>query len=335
MKQFIKWGIKLVISGCIALAVLCLFCLIYSNVPVHYTNETGATEYYWEKNSFYSGATEGFGMGRTNNEGFINLKDHNEGDRIDILLMGSSQMEARNVMQDRGTAAVLNRMFDGEKYVYNIGTAGHTLMHSIKNLDSALTYYAPGEYVLLETFGANFSSEELTLLLNGEYPGIPSHNGGIAVLLQKIPYLRLFYQKYIKGLNFGNDIEKAEEQPESIDEKENVRLLNETMAKVADVAEKHGVIPVVVYENAIAVDENGECFKDIDVEAFERLRNACEMNGVIFLDATDYFMAGYRETYRMPMGYANTTPGVGHMNNYGHMLFAQCIYDAITEMEAE
>ena len=107
MKKFFGWLIKAGIAGMIAFALLCAFCFFWYNVPVHYENPTGATEYYWQEHKFYSKGTEGFALGKTNNEGFNNLKDYSEGEHINILLMGSSHMEGFNVAQDENTAAMI------------------------------------------------------------------------------------------------------------------------------------------------------------------------------------------------------------------------------------
>ena len=44
-KAVFKWIGKAVGAGLLALGLLCLFCFFYYNVPVHYTNDSGATEY--------------------------------------------------------------------------------------------------------------------------------------------------------------------------------------------------------------------------------------------------------------------------------------------------
>ena len=123
MKKILPWLIKAVAAGLAALLLLNIWCYFYFNVPVHYTNETGATEYKWESHKFYRKGTEGFAFGRTNNDGFTNLSDYEPGQEIEILLMGSSHMEGMNVPQEDNTANLLNLLFEGEKYTYNIGTS--------------------------------------------------------------------------------------------------------------------------------------------------------------------------------------------------------------------
>ena len=100
-RRFFLWLGKAALAGLLAFALLCFFCLLYYNVPVHDVNPTGATEYKWEPGRFYSRGTEGFAMGRTNSDGFNNLFDYAPGDPIDILLMGSSHMEGFNVAQGK------------------------------------------------------------------------------------------------------------------------------------------------------------------------------------------------------------------------------------------
>ena len=114
MKKVAAWIMKAIAGGVIALLALNAFAMLYYNVPVHYTNPDGATEYKWETSTFYSKGTEGFAWGVTNNDGFNNLRDYTPGERIDILLMGSSHMEGFNVAQDENAGAVLNTLFDGE-----------------------------------------------------------------------------------------------------------------------------------------------------------------------------------------------------------------------------
>ena len=114
-KQAVNWIGKALLAGLLAFALLCLGCLFYFNTPVHYTNPDGATEYKYESGVFFRG-TEGYGWGRVNNDGFNNARDYTPEENIDVLLMGSSHMEGFCVPQKDTAAAVLNRLFDGEKY---------------------------------------------------------------------------------------------------------------------------------------------------------------------------------------------------------------------------
>ena len=198
-KETVKWIVKALLAGLAAFAVLCAACAFYFNVPVRVSNPDGTTEYRYEPNRRYFRGTEGFGTGRTNNEGFNNLRDYKHGDTINILLMGSSHMEGFCVPQADSAAAVLNRLFGGEKYVYNIGMAAHTFPYCAEHLDKALSVYAPTDAVVIELAKLGYAPAELDAAADGTLPEIRAHEGGIVTAAQKIPYLRLFYTKYFQG----------------------------------------------------------------------------------------------------------------------------------------
>lgn len=90
---------KILFSGVITFAILEFLCFFYYNPPIHYTCQDGATDYVWEASNAYADYTEGMGRGRTNNEGYVNPFDYSENMPIDILILGSSQMEAFQLLQ--------------------------------------------------------------------------------------------------------------------------------------------------------------------------------------------------------------------------------------------
>ncbi len=331
-RNVFNWILRALTAGLLAFTMLCAFCFFYYNVPVHYTNESGATEYKWEANCFYSKGTEGFALGRTNNDGFNNLCAWEPGAPVDILLMGSSHMEGFNVAQDENAAAVLAGLFSGRKSVYSIGTAGHTLLYCVKHLDRALAVYKPAQYVLIETSKLDFSPADMDAAVDGTLADIPSHTGGLIRLLQELPYLRLLYTKYIRngGEGFG-DTDTA--SAPAADPVEKVRALNALLAKISRVSAERGVTPVVVYDPALHVGEDGQARVDTDPEALVLFAALCENNGVLFLDLGPRFLAEYRENAALPFGFSNTAPGEGHINRVGHRLFAEAVYALITGKE--
>ena len=333
MKKIRNWLLKAFVAGCIAFTLLCLFCCLWYNVPVHFDNPSGATEYVWESNTFYSKAVEGFALGRTNNEGYNNLKDYTPGERIDILLMGSSHMEGFNVAQDENAAAVLNQLFAGEKYCYNIGTAGHTLLYCVKNLSAALDRYQPESYVVMETFSIDFDSAALRDVAEGRLAHIPSNSGGIIGLMQKLPYLRLFYTQFFKGGGeaFGDTQAPAEKAEENVDY---ASVLSPVLDMVSRECSEHGVQPIIVYNMTLLLAEDGSAYTGTDKARLEIFSRLCREKGIVFIDASERFLEEYNSSLRLPYGFSNTSPGGGHMNKLGHRLFAEEIYAAIQEMEA-
>ncbi len=332
-KRFFRWFGKALVAGLLALLLLSLFCFFYSNVPVHYVNPTGATEYRWQAGRFYSRCTEGFSMGRTNNDGFNNLRDYTPGEQIDVLLMGSSHMEAFNVPQDRSTASVLNGLFEGEKYVYSIGTSGHTLPYCVKHLGAALETYVPRQYVLLETVSLDLSPADMDAAVEGTLTDIASNSGGLIGLLQQIPLLRLFYTKYFKTtLSFG-DTEDMTTAPIVADSAAYARSLVSFVEAIGRESAARDVQAVVVFNPAVGIAADGSLYTLTDPGQLELFQRLCADHDVCFVDLTDTYMTAYREQHLLPSGFSNTAPARGHLNTVGHQLAAEALYAAIMAWE--
>ena len=335
MKKFGVWILKAIAGGVIALLALNAFSMLYYNVPVHYTNPDGSTEYKWESSTFYSKGTEGFAWGVTNNDGFNNLRDYTPGEKIDILLMGSSHMEGFNVAQDENAGAVLNTLFDGEKYTYNIGTAGHTMLYCIKHLAAALDTYEPGGYVVIETNTVDFAPEDIDAVLSGTLADIPSQSGALITLMQKLPYLRLLYTVQFKGLTGDADAADTEPAETPSTPREPAAALSPLLERVADICSARGVQPIIVFDPAVYVDGQGEACTVTDADCLAAFESVCAEHGIVFIDLTDAYTGEYAESCQLPYGFVNTTPGEGHMNKVGHRLFAQEVWETIKALEEE
>lgn len=331
MKKFGVWILKAIAGGVIALLALNAFCMLYYNVPVHYTNPDGSTEYKWETSTFYSKGTEGFAWGVTNNDGFNNLRDYAPEERIDILLMGSSHIEGFNVAQDENAGAVLNTLFDGEKYTYNIGTAGHTMLYCIKHLAAALDTYEPGGYVVIETNTVDFATADIDAVLSGTLTDIPSQSGALITLMQKLPYLRLLYTVQFKGAGAADT--EAATTADQTQTGDYAAVLSPLLGMVADICSARGVQPIIVFDPAVYVDGQGKAYTETDAGCLAAFESVCAEHGIVFVDLTDAYLGEYAESCRLPYGFANTTPGTGHMNKLGHRLFAQEVYETIKALE--
>lgn len=332
-KHVCKWIGKALAAGLLAFGLLCLFCFFYYNVPVHYPNHDGVTEYSWEPDRFTSKGTEGFATGHTNNEGFNNLRDYTPGETIDVLLMGSSHMEGFNVARDENAAAVLNTLFGGARRVYSIGTAGHTLLYCVKHLDRALTHYAPEGYVLLETTTLRFSPREMRAVVEGTYPDIPSHTGGLLTLLQKLPFLRLLYTKYVKNAESFGDTDTQPAPPVAFDAQAWEADASALVGKIAEESAAHGVTAIVVYCPGIALRADGRAEADTDPEMLASFSALCEERGVLLLDLTQALSSSVERDQVLPYGFSNTAPGMGHLNRVGHRIFAESVYALICTLE--
>ena len=329
-KQILNWILKALLAGAAAFALLCLLGAFYFNIPVHFTNPDGATEYKYESGPFFRG-TEGFGVGRVNNDGFNNLFDYTPGDRIDVLLMGSSHSEGFCVPQQNSAGAVLNRLFDGEKTAYNIGMAAHTFLYCAKRLERALEVYRPTGYVVMELASLSYEPAAMDAAADGTLPDLPSRAGGLLTAAQRLPFLRLMYTKYFKGGNEAVAAAVGTAEPVAAGDYE--ASLSRLLRKIGDVSRAHGVKTILAYMPFVLPDQEGRGVTEARPGERETFARLAAENGLLFLDLTERNIAAMEEDGQLLFGFANTAPGQGHINSAGLRIYAAGIYERIEEEE--
>lgn len=338
IKIILKALSKIVVAGIIALALLNLFSYFYFKMPVTIVNKDGSTDYKYESDVFYIRGVEGFGWGKTNNDGFMNMFDYSDDMKIDILIIGSSQMEALQVDMSQSTASKLNSLLENE-IVYNIGVSSHTFLVCASNYRAALNKYQPTKYIVLETSTVSFSDEEIALAISEETPELHAHKigGKILDLLQRNPYPRLIkyqinlYAKY----SLARDIEEAESRgafAES-DTAASEDLLDDLLQKISVLAEGYGAKVIIVYHPQISIVSNGTINLIDDQNTTNQFKRLCDDNGILFLDMSNRFKEEYESAYILPYGFSNSPVGEGHLNKYGHAMIADELYNLILEEE--
>lgn len=329
-KRIFLWMAKALLSGIIAFAILTGACMLYYNVPVHYDTVDGATDYSWEKNKFYSRGTEGFAWGKTNNEGYLNPIDYTESTQIDVLVMGSSHMEAYNVPQNQSTAGVLSLLMP-DKTVYNIGTSEHHFLICADNLVDAVNKYDPKEYVIIETSNLGYSDIELQTAINENVPDLTSATGGLVEFLQKNPFFRLMYAQLKSFLgNTADDAAPATSPERTVGSEESYYTL---FAKLNDIVSDKGAQLIIVYHPSLILNKDGTASSNADKELSEFFAEGCKKNGIIFLDMSNRFLEGYENEAVLPHGFTNTSIGTGHLNKNGHAMIAESLCEIMREVE--
>lgn len=328
---------RIITSSIIAFAILTLFSYFYYNTPPSRANNDGSTDYKWEANRFYSRGTEGFGLGKTNNDGFVNMFDYNDMIDIDILIMGGSYMQAFEVKMSQSTANRLNSLLK-DKTVYNIGIAEHSLLTCANNFRAALNKYHPTKYVIIETSSVSFSDEEIALALQEEIPKIKSfdYDDRIRDLLRRNPYLRLINYQIILYERFQAKNMAETEAPESFVESDtisNENLLNDLLLKMSMSAKEYGVKIIIAYHPKIDIAWDGAINLDVDQNTIAQFKRLCNNSGILFLDMSDRFKEEYKSAYILPYGFSNSPVGTGHLNKYGHAMLADELCALISEDE--
>jgi hypothetical protein len=98
--RFFRKSIQLLLAGAVSLAILSIFTLLYNFSGIHIENPSGATDYKWQSGQRKATMTEGFSWLKMDDSGFNNVAFDDVGsEQPDILLMGSSHMEAVQVVK--------------------------------------------------------------------------------------------------------------------------------------------------------------------------------------------------------------------------------------------
>lgn len=335
LKAAVKTFCKIIVSGITAFVILTTFCCFYCNILVNTINIDDATDVKCAPNSFYCQANEGFAWGKKNNDGFTNLFDYDDDTRIDILVMGSSHMEAHNVQAEQCVASRLDALLENET-VYNIGASSHYFLICASHLRAALNKYQPSKYVVIETMSVSFSDNEIALAISEEAAAvsIPSRTGKIYDLLKENPYIMQTYSQ-IKSYLTKRQAEYSVET-ETLNKSEdsnNENLLNDLFYQMSGLADEYGTKIIIAYHPGTSVSPDGTLTLNNDEKALAQVKRLCDANGIRFLDMSDRFKEEYEASYILPHGFSNTTVGGGHLNKYGHSMMAEELYNLILEDE--
>lgn len=330
--KLIKYLIRIILAGCTAVAILCLIFACYSTIPVHVTNKNGNTDYVWPANARWMKMTEGISFGRYDANGYNNLEVV---DDPEILVLGSSHMEATDVMQEENASALLSEYLNHEYTVYNQGISGHDFLKICKYLPVTLSLQ-DAKYVVIETSSTTFTEENIEKLLSGNMKATESHEDGLVAKLQKLPFLRLAYHQLEGGLLdlFMPEEDETEEIKEDNHKEDsiNAEVYNRLFSYIDSVTSECEAKIIVVYHPTGELQEDGSVLFP-EESGKEQFSENCRKQGITFLDLTEAFYKLYNDEHKLPHGFVTGEIGVGHLNRYGHKAMAQEVAKAILELE--
>lgn len=341
MRKFFLWLVKAAGAGMLALVILSFINIFYSYTGVHITNTTGATDYVWEPYQLRTTMQEGFSWLHVNNEGFNNSFDYHG--EVDILLMGSSHMEAMNVAADENTGYLLNQYLP-DMATYNIGISGHTIYRCVDNVKIAVDYYNPEDYLIIEADSVKLDVVQMQEVILEEAERIPSYESGVFYHIQKkIPAVKWLYKQLKDWINLENEegFTESDTNEEDLAESEiNIDLpieyhetINNFLKKVKDAVEDIDCHVIIFYHPHMVLKQDGKLIDATNSQYMEAFKSACDENGITFINMADEFQELYNEKHILSHGFFNTAVGSGHLNRYGHEIIARSLSEIILKYE--
>ena len=336
--RVLKSAGKIILSGMLAAAILCLIFSLYYSVPVHEPSKLGNTDYVWPENARWFNMREGISHGQYDENGFNNL---NVVENPDLLILGSSHMEAIQVLQYETTGTQLSKLLGGQYSVYNMGISGHTFIKICKYLSQSLSLgNTPPKVVAMETSTLSFSKEEIDALQSGNVEFTPSHNTGLIAKLQKLPFFRIAYLQLTTGLldvllpdeNQNTPLMTVKAAQGNFSAQSNLGDYDVLFGRIAESVGDRDIQVIIFYHPMESFSEDGTVSfaEDAGKELFEE---KCREYGYTFLDMTEPFLSLYGTEHKVPHGFATGQLGVGHLNRDGHRVIAQELARTVLEME--
>lgn len=319
-----KWIVKAGLSGIFAMILISLFSYVWDFSGSHIVSKTGVTDYTWEPYQRKASMDEGFAWLRMDENGYNNALL--SGGKEDILLMGSSHMEAVNVASDENAGYLLNKLLP-EYYTYNIGMSGHTIYNCFNNLESVARQY-PSEWVVMETDRVELEVDKMRAVINGEFPHIKSYDSGILYYLQKyVPGMKVVYNRITDWICMEETSEKISDK-DTLPDYRYINILAEFLSSGVEKLNE-GQRLLIVYQPRTEIDENGEYVSTADDKYSEIFRQQCEIYDIEFINLSRNFEELYLSEHILAHGFYNSAVGEGHMNVAGHKVFAEQVAQVI------
>ena len=337
--KYILSFFKIIFAGVIAVAILCGIFAMYYTVPVHISNPNENTDYIWPANSVWCQMTEGISWGKYDAKGYNNRKVM---ENPDVVILGSSHMEATNVLQTENVGHLLSEKLDGEYSVYNMGISGHTLIKICKYLPATLALYEEEpSFIVMETSTTNLQKDSVDALLEGTVDFTPSHDSGLIATLQKFPFFRVTYKQIKDGLldlllpEKTTQTKPTQTKPAQVastgNKTNNEEVYDAFFTYIDDVMKDSSTQLIIVYHPSAVLQEDGSVIFIPD-EGNALFSEKCQEHGIAFVDMTEPFAELFASDYKLPHGFITGAIGSGHLNADGHAAMAQELAECITEL---
>lgn len=323
------------LAGICAVGILSVLLCFYDMLPVHIANQKGNTDYVFEANARWVKATEGISWGKFDANGYNNVTVV---ENPDILVLGSSHMEAVNVMQKENTAYLLGEKLKDNYTIYNMGVSGHNFFKVCQYLPANLELYEKTpKAVIVETSTVSIQKGEVEEVLASTVEYTPSHSTGVLGFLQKIPFFRSMYHQITGGLLdiFMTAASQTDTEADSVNPEEETLDLTayaELFDYLSQMEKSYGTQIIIVYHPTGTLMEDGSLrFENSEqLAAFQSYAKKTEID---FVDMTSAFEKMYVKEHHVAHGFITGELEAGHVNRYGHRAMAEALFDKIKELE--
>jgi hypothetical protein len=326
IKVFLQWAVALAVGFCI----VNLLCMGYERLVGWIETPNGPSPAHWNPGAILVHGTEGYGITKIDQNGYINPDGTLEDSHI--LCMGSSHTQGKELPSGKNYTALLNTHFaagEGSLAAYNIACDGNFLPSLIKHFPAAVEAFPNASAITIEISNTDISVEELEYAL--EQAAYVQDQTAQLGLVSK---LKMLIKEYFPLLNLiKSKLETAASAAPAGAEavsQDAAALLREALELIR--SQYDGEI-IFIYHQQTGIAQDGTIVFDED-RLFDVFAQACQDNGIRLLDMRPVFVEYYNLHQELPYGFANTRPGNGHLNKLGHRLIAEALIPYLEEAMA-
>lgn len=336
---------KKIISACVAflLAFFTVNGIMFAyERPVAWTDTpNGASRAVREPNAVLIHGTEGYSISKIDSYGFTN-QNYALADKY-ILMMGASHSQGKEItISNRYSTIVNNKLVDDKEELkaFNIACDGHFLPSIINHFRSAIENYPKANCVTIEIMSTDYSIEDLkkSLIWTDEidtktaieiFASQSNVKRAKNMLKEYLPLIAMIksHIETSQRLNTSGGGEKNN----GINEEEYRTVITDGLSLIRSCFD--GPI-VFIYHPTTEIQADGT-LKLIRSHTLEIFKEECEHVDIDFIDTGDAFLEHYNKYHELPYGFANTTPGNGHLNEVGHKIMADVIIDYLEEVDCK
>ena len=339
MKKLFVYALKCCVALIISVVLLSLFSLFYYNPPIASKQPDRSTNYKYIPNKTWSYMTEGYGYGKTDSLGYNNAYYANLTDP-DIVVVGSSHMEALEVPENANCVYLLNELFDKDDVpdnnykCLNLGVSGHSFQVTASNYKSIANKFQGSKYIVIEAFEVEFSSQTLDDIIAEKFSTPMEEKSFLAETMQKVPFVRALYKKINETKPVQTTTAESTDSNNVVyDLNEYTDKLNIVLKKIAEISAENNVEPIIMLHDRFWENEEGEFVFTTDKAYKDAFKKCCDINGIKVIDVSSKMVNEYKNSFAPSYGFANSEPGDGHLNKTGHRIIAETVYEYINEME--
>lgn len=330
IKQILGWCV----AAMLAFIICNIACFAFYDPCQELPRQHGATTGYLLPDSFGVYGLEGYCIADIDENGYVNRSAERAQDYF--VVCGASHTEGLFIPQRLRYSDRLNDMlYDDDKlHVVNIGKSGNYFSVVLQHLDGILGEFPDAKGIIIETDSLAYDSKALydSMIQAGYDPeenaanimaSLSKRQKLVIKIKQAFPLLRLVHKQYYtfmesRAKESGSDILDPvfwQSQYEGDFE----TALDDLMSFIRSKTDKQVVI---LYHPAITLEADGG-IKILTNNAEPYYEKICKKHDIDFVDMTAAFTEAYKSDHVIPYGFANTTPGDGHVNRSAHEMMAE------------